>query len=69
MGTPLPLHVSHPTFDFPTGNRANRVEEASETTADNILTNRLLKECAPFISSSLTYLFNLSISTSSFPGA
>ena len=40
---------------------------ACKTTADPILTNTMLRECVPFIHTSLAYLFNLSISTNIFP--
>ena len=40
-----------------------------KASGDSLLCNQLLKNCAPFLASSITYLFNLSLSTSSFPDA
>ena len=39
----------------------------AKLTADRLITNRVLRECAPSISSSLAYLFNMSNSTNVFP--
>ena len=41
----------------------------SKATADSLFCNRFLQKCAPFLASSITFLFNLSLSTSSFPSA
>lgn len=71
-GAPFPLSPSHPRFEFPpiteqlTLRRLQRLP-IHKATADKLITNRMLRECAPFICSSLTYLFNLSLSTSTFP--
>ena len=71
-GAPFPLPENHPAFDFrPLTNKdilyKLRALPSSKTTADPILTNRTLRECADCLSPSLTYLFNLSLSTNSFP--
>lgn len=44
-----------------------RAVKTHTATADLITSNRVLRECAPFISSSLSYIFNLSVSTATFP--
>ena len=38
-----------------------------KSTGCRLLTNRVLKECVPFIANSLTYLYNLSMNTGVFP--
>ena len=40
-----------------------------KSTADQVMTNRVLRECASSITESVTYLFNLSVSTGTFPSA
>ena len=43
--------------------------KVNKSTGDSVLCNQFLKRCAPFLASSITYLFNLSLSTCSFPRA
>ena len=71
-GAPFPLTGSHPKFDFqPVPQKVTLFKlkhlPVSKATADPLLSNRTLRECAPCISSSITYLFNLSLSTNVFP--
>ena len=40
-----------------------------KSTGDSLLCNQFLKRCAPFLASSITYLFNFSLSTCSLPSA
>ncbi len=72
IGAPYPLQAKKQTFDFPpitevmVLRRLQRLA-ANKATADILVTNRLLRECAPLLARSLAYLFNLSVSTSTFP--
>lgn len=74
INAPFPLPEKHPTFQFGPVSEQTVLRHLlqlspSKSTADNFCSNLILRECAPLISSSLAYLFNLSISTSSFPSA
>ena len=69
---PLPLPENHPTFDFPpiselTVLRTLQHLPVNKSTADPLLTNLVLRECAPVITPSVSYLINLSVSTGVFP--
>ena len=73
---PFPQLFDHdqPQFNFPeilstTVYRHLRRLPMAKSTADHLITNRVLRECAPSISSSssLAHLFNLSNSTNVFP--
>ena len=71
-GAPFPLPASQPIFDFqpiPESLTLKKLQHLSITkaTADPFLSNRTLRECAKSLCSSLTYLFNLSLSTNDFP--
>lgn len=71
-GASYPLPESHPVFEFhPVTEKLIFRKLTSlpvfKITADPFLTNRILRECAPSICSSLTFLFNLSLSTNTFP--
>ena len=71
-GAPFPLPENHPRFEFHPLTPKDilcklRSLPLLKATADPILTNRTLRECAACFSPSLTYLFNLSLSTNSFP--
>ena len=71
-GAPLPLPQNHPTIDFPlilelTVLRTLQYLPVNKSTADPLLTNLVLRECAPVITPSVSYLFNLSVSTGVFP--
>ena len=71
-GAPLPLPENHPTFDFPpiselTVLRTLQHLPVNKSTADPLLTNLVLRECAPVITPSVSNLFNLSVSTGIFP--
>ena len=71
-GAPYPLRADHPSFDFPpissdTVLRRLQRLPIHKSTSDTYLTNRFLRECAPFLANSLSFLFNLSLNTSTFP--
>ena len=71
-GAPLPLPETQPIFDFqpvPESHTLKKLQRLPvfKATADPLLTNRTLRECASSLCSSLTYLFNLSLSTNEFP--
>ena len=71
---PFPLQENQPTFNFPailprTVHRHLRRLSQNKSTADQVMTNRVLRECASSITESVTYLFNLSVSTGTFPSA
>ena len=62
----------HATFSFPNipeHTILRRLERLTVHKSSNnkLITNRLLRETAPFIAASLTHIFNLSLSTSGFP--
>ena len=40
---------------------------SNKSTAHPLLTNLVLKECAPFLTPSVSYIFNLSVTTGVFP--
>ena len=67
-GAPYPLPEKHPTFscpNIPDHNILRRLKRlAVHKASDNkLITNRLLRETAPFIAASLTHIFYLSLST------
>ena len=69
-----PLPEDYPHFDFPpisshTVLRHLQRFSIYKSTSDRIINNRFLRECAPFLSNSLSYLFNLSLNTATFPTA
>ena len=69
---PYPLPRGQPVFEFPVIRSSTVFHHLSrlsttKSTADKIITNRVLRECASPITESITYLFNLSIRTSKFP--
>ena len=72
-GAPYPLLQDHPTFQFQPLSTTRVLRKllhlpVSKSTADRLINNRLLRECALSIAPSITYLFNLSLSTNIFPG-
>ena len=69
---PYPLAEEHPTFEFPpieelTVLRCLRRLSPSKSSGCTVLSNRVLREVAAEICHSLTYLYNLSIKTCTFP--
>ena len=74
-GAPFPLPEKQPIFDFLpipeliTVLRTLQHQLISKVTAHPLITNRVLRECAPIICPSITHLFNLSITTDVFPDA
>ena len=73
-GAPFPLPEKQPTFDFLpitelTVLRTLQHLPISKATAHPLITNQVLRECAPIICPSITHLFNLSITTGVFPDA
>ena len=73
-GAPFPLPEKQPIFDFLpipelTVLRTLQHLPISKATAHPLITNRVLRECAPIICPSITHLFNLSITTGVFPDA
>ena len=74
QGAPYPLLESHPVFTFPPIPEELVLRKllrlrVHKSTGDSLLCNQFLKRCAPFLASSITYLFNLSLTTCSFPSA
>ena len=74
INAPFPLPETHATFDFPPISEQTVLKcllrlSPSKSTADVSYSNRILRECAPIITPSLAYLFNLSVASSSFPEA
>ena len=72
VGAPYPLPEEHPTFDFPpiselTVFRYLRRLSPLKSSGCTVLSHRVLRESAPSIYSSLTYLYNLSLQTGEFP--
>ena len=71
-GAPYPLQDEHPSFVFPPIHSHEILKElqhlsphkASGCTA---ISNRVLREAAPVIASSLTHIYNLSLTTATFP--
>ena len=71
-GAPYPLQDEHPSFVFPPIHSHEVLKElqhlsphkASGCTA---ISNRVLRETAPVIASSLTHIYNLSLTTATFP--
>ena len=71
---PYPLPEDYPHFDFPpisshTVLRHLQRFSIYKSTSDRIINNRFLRECAPFLSNSISYSFNLSLNTATFPTA
>lgn len=71
-GAPYPSPENHPHFDFPPIAEPAVVRTlqnlpANKSTADQLVTNRVLRECSSVIAPSVAYLFNLSVSTGVFP--
>ena len=71
---PFPLPEKQPIFDFLpipelTVLRTLQHLPISKATAHPLITNRVLRECAPIICPSITHLCNLSITTGVFPDA
>ena len=72
VGAPYPLPEEHPMFDFPlitehTVMRCLRRLPPSKSSGCSVLSHRVLREIAPAVCASLTYLYNLSIKTGTFP--
>ena len=73
-GTPYPLPDGAATFTFPPISESLVLRKLLRlrpimATADSLFCNRFLQRCALFLASSITFLFSLSLSTSSFPNA
>ena len=69
---PFPLRNNHATFDFSPVSEERVLclrLPANKSTAAVFIKNRTLRERAPFVIASPTYLFNSSLSTCSFPAA
>ena len=71
-GAPFPLPQHHPSFTFPEISELSvfrKLQRLSpfKSTGDMFITNQLLRETAPVISTSLAYLYNLSLKTTVFP--
>ena len=71
-GAPLPLLPNQAVYDFPsiselTVLRTLQHLPGNKSTAHPLLTNLVLKECAPFLTPSVSYIFNLSVTTGVFP--
>lgn len=71
-GAPYPLRKDHPSFEFPPLTTEDVLQALSrlpihKSTGSADITNRVLRETAVCIAESLTYLYNLSIATLSFP--
>ena len=71
-GAPLPLPPNQAVYDFPsiselTVLRTLQHLPGNKSTAHPLLTNLVLKECAPFLTPSVSYIFNLSVTTGVFP--
>ena len=69
---PYPLPEDYPSFSFPSISEEvvlRRLQHLPvfKATGDKMITNRVLRETAPFIAPSLTFIFNLSLRTSIFP--
>ena len=72
LGAPYPLPQQHPRFDFQPLRECDVLRQlrklpSCKSTSDYLISNRTLKECAHQICPSLTYLFNTSLSTNTFP--
>ena len=72
VGAPFPLPQHHPSFTFPEISELSvfrKLQRLSpfKSTGDMFITNQLLRETAPVISTSLAYLCNLSLKTTVFP--
>ena len=73
-GTPYPLSDGSATFTFPPISESLVLRKLLrlrpiKATADSLFCNRFLQKCAPFLASSITFVFSLSLPTSSFPSA
>ena len=73
-GGPLPLPPNQAVYDFPsiseiTVLRTLQHLPGNKSTAHPLITNVVLKQCAPFLTSSVSYMFNISFTTGVFPAA
>ena len=71
-GAPYPLVEGQQQFDFQPITMHQTLQKlqtlpVSKATADPMIPNSMLRECAGCVAPSLTYLFNLSLSTNVFP--
>ena len=71
-GAPYPLPEAHATFAFPHIKVKTVIHHLQrlplyKRSGCEILTHRVLRETASLLGPSITYLYNLSINTSSFP--
>ena len=69
---PYPLPEDYPSFLFPSISeevvlRLLQDLNVLRATCDKMITNRVLRETAPFITASLIFIFNLSLKSSIFP--
>ena len=69
---PYPLPRGQPVFELQVIRSSTVFHHLSrlsttKSSADKIITNRVLRECASHLTESITYFFNLSIRTSKFP--
>ena len=74
QGAPYQLLEGHPVFTFPSIPEELVLRKllrllVHKWSGDSLLCNQFLKRCAPFLASSFTHLFNLSMSACSFPNA
>ena len=72
VGAPFPLPQHHPSFTFPEISELSvfrKLQRLSpfKSTGNMFITNQLLRETAPVISTSLAYLYDLSLKTTVFP--
>ena len=71
-GAPFPIPEKQPTFEFRSISESTVLKHLlklpiTKSSACRIITNRVLRETAVFIAASLSYLFNLSLNTQTFP--
>ena len=71
-GAPYPLQETHPAFDFDfisdrTVLRCLQQLPPSKSSGCTVISNRVLRETASIICPSITYIYNLSIRTCTFP--
>ena len=71
QGAPYPLLESHTFPPIPEELVLRKLLrlKVNKSPGDSLLSNQFLKSCAPFLASSITYLFNFSLSACSFPCA
>ena len=72
FGAPYLLLLDHPLCDFPLNSDESVLSlllhfPTQKSTSSWKITDGVLRETAPFIVSSVTYMFNLSVSTNYFP--